>query len=197
MKRFFFCSVIVILTLFLTTYLSFTSAHAGYDEPLLLVKWGDHPGDSTIAGYDNYSKATGIHMGISNDCDPLASGLPSCDAYFDELIIEKYASVIGVILAKNCGTGERLDEIKIVSLNSEKNPVPMWEIKLYHTTILKIASSRNSTDGRLMESIELSPQQIVWIFYSYGPDGGGQEMDCTTWNRMDNSNPFSDSCSFP
>jgi type VI protein secretion system component Hcp len=196
MKRIFFCSVIVILTLFLTTYLSFPSAHAGDDEPLLLVKWGELPGDSTIAGYDNYSKATGIHMGISNDCDPLAPGGPSCAAYFDGLIIEKYASVIGVLLAKYCGTGDRLAEIEIVSLNSAKNLVPMWKIKMKKTTILKIASSINSTDGRLMESIELSPQQIMWQFYSYSPDGGGQEMDCTIWDRMDIDNPFSDLCSF-
>jgi hypothetical protein len=177
MKKIFCCFVIAILSLFLT------SAHAANENPLILVKWADLGGDVPIPGYTEYSFATDISMGISNDCSPIPPIDPDCPKFFDGLWITKYATPLGVILAKRCAEYNLFDEITIVSLISGKDPIPQWKIVLKDALVVKISSAIDSTTGRLMEAIELEPRVIEWHFYTYNDRGVQTDHNCAKWDR--------------
>jgi type VI protein secretion system component Hcp len=180
MKMIFCCFTIAIFSLFLT------SAYAEDVNSLLLVKWGDLDGDAIESGYEDYSYATEVSMGISNDCSPFPPN-QQCDKFLDGFVITKYASSLGVELAKYCANGQLFTEkIIIVSLIPTKNLVPLWKITLDHTIISKIASAMDSTTGRLMEAIELLPHRIKWEFYTYSEKGMQTGYSCTEWNRETN-----------
>jgi type VI protein secretion system component Hcp len=177
MKKIFFCFVIAILSLFLT------SAHAADEKkPLLLVEWSDLGGDVIIPGYEGYSSdTTDFSMGISNDC---SVGVPCGN--FDGAVITKYASPIGVRLAEYCALGKILDKVTIVSLDINKKPaVPLWKISFSPGFISKISSAVNSTDGRLMEAIDLITTQIQWHFYTYNEKDELTDHQCIQWNVGD------------
>ena len=188
MKKIFCCFVIFILSLFLT------SAYAGDEDFLLLVKWAHLKGDAIESGYEEYSYATDVSIGVSNNCSPF-DPLDPCDKFLDGFVITKYASLVGVELARYCANGHLLsDGIIIVSLTPTKNPVPLWKITLEQTIISKIASAMDSTNGRLMEAIELLPEAIKWEFYTYNEKAMQTGYSCTTWNRRTND---VDDCATP
>jgi len=69
-KKIFRLLVILFFSLFLVNVFSLTSSHAADGMPELVVKFRNINGDSIIKGYENWSYATGISMGISSDCLP-------------------------------------------------------------------------------------------------------------------------------
>ena len=184
MKKSFCLLVILFFSLFLVNVFFLTSAYADEYKPYLLVKFGDIEGGSAVIDYENWSEATGISMGISSDCHQLGGG--ACRAFFDELTITKYAYIDGPALAGVCATGTLQSQVRIVSFNKGAKDHLLWEIKLEAVLISGISSGINSTDGRLMESIELKPSKITWIYYVYNEKGEPQVPNTTVWDIVNN-----------
>ena len=186
MKRVYFYAVILFVVIFGINFVVLTTANAGDDDPLVIIKWGGIEGDVTLTGYKNWSYATGVSLGVYNDASPLYP--QASQSFFDGLTVTKYASMDSTQLAFSCAGAELMAEIKILSLLSSKNLTPVWEMILTNNVISRIASGVNETNGLLMEAIDVNPAEIEWRYYKYDPKTGQSlGFRWSKWDRGSNT----------